>query len=155
MGFVRDLARGKLGEQTFVNWLSQYNIPSKKIEGVSGDIQFDINGKTLTAEVKYDEKSLITGNIAIEYMNSRKNALSGILSSLANFWIYVLPYEGSNTIWCADRLKLLQFVTNTKPFRIFENAGDGNANIFLYKKDNILNVVFQPISQEIFLTYEN
>lgn len=60
------------------------------------DVSFTLNEKTLTVEIKEDFMYHLTGNVAIEYSSRDKD--SGVTTSKANLWCYVLDrgvgYDG-------------------------------------------------------------
>jgi len=90
--------------------------------------------KKFTIEIKYDFYSEKSGNIAIEYLNTKKNKPSGIYASKADFWVY---YLGPELIYLIKKESLLKFVKEEKPHRKV-HGGDNNSAMFLYKKEHIL-----------------
>lgn len=90
-----------------------------------------------TIEVKYDLMSARTGNLAIEFYNSKSVKASGIEVTQSNIWAHVLP-DGS--VWFCNTAKLLEFSRNEKPLRIVYGGGDDNADLKLYEKTHILEI---------------
>jgi hypothetical protein len=108
--------------------------PTELYNKIGHDIRVEWE-PTFTIEVKYDHMSNRTGNIAIEYRNSRKNTDSGILASQADLWVY---YLNPDEVYIISLAKLKEFCHNTAPFKTLTKIGDGNADIYLYKKGDIL-----------------
>lgn len=89
-----------------------------------------------TVEVKNDIMALKTGNIAVEIFNPKAGRPSGLTSTKADVWVFVL----GNEIWATPTKVLKEFVDNTRPYRKIEIAGDNNATILLYRKKTILPI---------------
>lgn len=49
----------------------------------------------LKIEIKVECASARTGNVAVEYFNSSLGEASGLLKTRANFWLHVVPENGS------------------------------------------------------------
>ena len=43
---------------------------------------------------------------------------------------------------------LKKFVSDTEPFKVVKYAGDGNATIYLYKKDDIMPKIFTELAKK-------
>lgn len=142
MGFRRDFNIGKKGEKLVYDILTAhglillYNTSKEKREHF--DLSLEINGKTYLIEVKADKRALLTKNLACEYFNSRTNKPSGLFATKSEIWAVIL----GDAVWFAKVDKLKKFVNTVKPERIVIGAGDGNADIMLYKLDLILPAVF-------------
>lgn len=102
------------------------------------DIVACVGDDCFTIEAKYDMMSQFTGNIAMEYHNSKKDSPSGVFVTKADFWAIILPMKGAKELWMAPTSKVLDFMMHTDPHKIIEGGGDDNANLFLYKKEVIL-----------------
>ena len=92
--------------------------------------------EVFTVEVKYDEMQAKTGNIAIEFYNSKLDRPSGLSATKADLWCHVL--KDSTWITSVDKLKKL--CEETTPFKSFNYAGDENASILLYKTEDVLEI---------------
>ena len=79
-----------------------------------------------------------TGNLAIEYWNSKQDSASGLSVTKATLWIHIIKDGEHMTIWAINTESLRQFVKDNKPFKKMERVGDRNSNIYLYKLDDIL-----------------
>lgn len=88
-----------------------------------------------TIEVKNDVMATKTGNVAIEYWNSRKNAPSGLTVTKANIWAHKIDGE----VWICSVPSLKKFVETNKPLRIIEGGGDDNADLYLYKIEDFIS----------------
>lgn len=141
----KDLAIGKMGEENFIKILKKGKVKAKindkKKERSYYDIKAEIEGKDFTVEVKNDLRAAETGNIAIEFYNPLSGKKSGLAITKADLWVQIVD----NKYWVAKTKDLKSFVKKTRPFKTFDNAGDGNANIKLYKVETILPEVFHRI----------
>jgi hypothetical protein len=91
-------------------------------------------GKRQLVEVKFDEMSKTTGNIAIEFHNSRLGVPSGLASTQSDIWLHAYHWQGEWWISAtrADALKAkLRELRNRHIGRIVKGRGDGNADLFL------------------------
>jgi hypothetical protein len=83
-----------------------------------------------------------TGNIAVEYFNTRKNSPSGILATTSDFWFVVLkPLEA----WVCLTSSLRDYFHRATPLRVISCGGDNNSAMKLYKKDSILVDIFHRV----------
>jgi len=96
---------------------------------------------TFTSEVKFDSYQEKSGNIAIEYYNSKKCSPSGISITKSNFWFCVLH----KSVWICKTNVLKEYVQYVKPLKDLVNVGDNNACIKLYKDNEILNDIFKRV----------
>lgn len=97
--------------------------------------------ESFTVEIKNDLKAKTTGNIAIEVFNPVSGKNSGLSITKANLWVHILADE----IWLTSVPRLSSFVGIQEPVKIIKAAGDGNATIYLYKLDYIVNTIFHRI----------
>lgn len=104
------------------------------------DIKAKISKKKFTLEVKFDVMACRTGNVAIEFWNSKKNEPSGLSATKADIWSHVILDDNNMTVWMANCDTLREFVEDN-PTRTLMKAGDNNAAIYLYPEDDILGVV--------------
>jgi hypothetical protein len=148
MSIKKDLKDGDIGEKIVSKIFekAKYWAIKNNDTDIRQDYDLLIGSLTqkFTIEVKYDIYSEKSGNIAIEYHNSRQNKPSGIMATKADFWVQVTPNQGS---WITTVAKLKQYIKDNKPFRTITDAGDGNANLFLYKADKILSDIFIRIDK--------
>ncbi len=100
-----------------------------------------------TLEIKNDEYSKKSGNIAIEYRNCKSDKPSGIEATKADIWCHI--FNDKPFIVRTDVLK--QFIKDNKPIRIIKQGGDKNADMYLYKIEDI-ECIFIPLENinEIF-----
>ncbi len=97
MSFHHDLM---IGEKVERLWLDKMLVAFKDSYQTFGkDSRFDIEIPELdvTIEVKYDPKSLETGNVVVEYHHAKP---SGILTSEATHWLFDLVDE---ELWFSRR----------------------------------------------------
>lgn len=145
MGFRKDLAIGKIGENLVVSLLEQCGCTCKSVDQVDKSLKsaYDIevtpeSGKAFTVEVKYDAYSEISGNLCVEYFNPKLNKPSGVYSSKAELYCYIIPDGLNKTVWIISTSRLRTFIKDEIPLKNLERVGDGNASVLLYKFDHIL-----------------
>lgn len=149
MGFSRDVKIGKDGENTVqkllesFGYLVQTNTSKKKEKLKEWDLKIEKGMLTFFIEVKKDIMAKSTGNLAVEYMNSRTGKASGLMTTKSDFWVYVLEVEHFGgfveEIWLASAKALKEYLQCHNPVKVVDKAGDGNAALFLYKKEKILS----------------
>ena len=157
MGIKKDLKDGDIGEKIVIKLLERCFAATKNknmdtrqyYDVIAYEEGFDAHGNYLetdpfTLEVKYDLYSDKSGNIAIEFWNSRQGKPSGINITSAKFWVQVTPAKG---VWITTVEKLKQYIKDNKAHKIILNAGDGNANLYLYKVNKILPSIFTRIDK--------
>ena len=98
--------------------------------------------KDFTCEVKYDFMAHKTGNLAIEVNNCRANKPSGINVTKADIWAHIIPDDGKMTMWIVRVSELKKFIKKNEPLRKVTQAGDGKADLLLYKAKAILEPLF-------------
>jgi hypothetical protein len=132
---MKDKARGEKGESLVFELFTEAGFEcSKSPPKTKGwDILLAKNGKSYKCEVKYDYMASQTGNIAIEYWNSKRDEPSGLSATSADFWLTIIGGE----IYSISVSDLRYFVKAVMPTRQLNSVGDGNADIFLYKIEQI------------------
>ena len=135
--FAHSLQVGSVGEDLAIKAFA--NIGRKCVLGDGKKHDLILDGQYIV-EVKYDIMSKKTGNIAIEYWNSKKNEPSGISATLAKYWVHIAFDKIGNTIIFVVKVdELKDFIKNTKPKKIIKAGGDDNADLYIYGLDVILN----------------
>lgn len=166
MSIKKDLVTGDVGEILVGRVFENAGFDVEKNDGKDAKLsdydlkvsRFDKDGHFLfdfTIEVKYDIYSAKSGNIAIEYFNSKSNKPSGLTATKADFWVQVTPDKG---LYIVTVEKLKRYIDIHPPFRTITAAGDGNADLFLYKSDLIFFDVFcrcDALSSEELNSYIN
>ena len=149
MGFFNtDIKRGKVGEELVKKFLS-YRYPDKKFKSSIGkfkdwDLIEDCPKNPLTIEVKFDEMSEKTGNLAFEVTDGK--FLTGIFASSAKDVYYLTPIPYGFGIFIFDRIKLIEYLENS-PHARGVNGGDNRKFSLLLvpieqiKKDNIAEYI--------------
>jgi hypothetical protein len=93
------------------------------------DVRFTMEGQTYTAEVKEDRMYHTTQNLALEYES--RNKKSGVASSVADFWCYVLDkgcgYDGIYFV----RLNKLRRHLQTHQYPQSLGGDDGTSKLYL------------------------
>jgi hypothetical protein len=143
MSFLRDRDTGDIAEKWVASLLQECGINSIKKNKKELLFDFVHNYPEFMSEVKHDVMSARTGNIAIEFFNTKKNKLSGIAATTAQLWFHVVPMPKS--VWVASVIQLREYIKNNKPLRVVNEGGDNNASMYLYKQDIIFSEVFHRV----------
>jgi len=140
MGFAVDNKKAKKFEILVFDFIKQCGLEPRYNEKKEDLAYYDIvvDNPHITFEVKADFMSSLTGNLAIEHHNCKKDKPSGIMISTATYWCHVIYEEKVPTIYIADRLELLKFIEDVEPYKKIIAGGDSNANLYLYKKAVLL-----------------
>lgn len=143
MSFVN----GRLAEQRVISMFNKLGVPCKKSEKelLEYDIEFEVRGKKRTAEIKFDMMAEKTGNLAIEYWNSKKDSASGITATKAHIWIICILDDVNITIWATSVKVMKKFLDTTEPKRRISKGGDKNAELMLYDADLMLKAIFHRL----------
>lgn len=104
------------------------------------DYDIRVVSPEFTIEVKEDLYSAKSGNVAIEYWNSKSNKPSGITITKANIWCHIIAGEP----FIIKTKTLKDFIDKVKPKRMLTGVGDGNADIMLYDCE-VLKAVMVPL----------
>ncbi len=131
-------ATGKKGEQLWSAHMTAHGYaiqtaPDTKF--YDWDIKATKGPKTITFEVKYDEKAMYWAakrntpdkpNLYIEYRNTRANEDSGIMASKADYYVYIIAPDNVAHVFKRDEL-LSHLLTSS--YRTTGNStyGDDNA----------------------------
>lgn len=143
--FKKRVRDGDRGEDLFAEVLESAGLPvtknneGKRADRARYDVASVVDGIHFTAEVKHDLYEAKSGNVAVEYHNSRSDIPSGILATEADLWVFVLS-DGS--VWAANTKALKDFFLKTPGLRDLPKAGDGNASIRLYRRHTLFDAVF-------------
>jgi|TARA_R110002050_G_scaffold202480_3_gene337677 hypothetical protein len=148
LNIKEDLAKGKKGEEMVLQLFKSVGIEldfnNDKSKFKFWDLRCEDKASDFSIEVKNDMMSVATGNIAIEVSNPRSGKDSGISVTKSDLWIHIVGRE----IWCCESKALKKFVSDTEPFKVVKYAGDGNATIYLYKKDDIMPKIFTELAKK-------
>lgn len=136
----KELELSKEADNYVVSHLVSIGMEVDEVDYTTKNSDFDIkayyNGNTITFEVKNDLMSAKTGNVAIEFANCRQATDSGINITKADWWIHKV---GEN--YYVTRTSALRDFTKTEiPHRTVSAAGDGNAEIYLFKVQHFAKI---------------
>lgn len=135
--FVQSARIGSQGENSLIELLINNGFQAEKESDKTKQIEYDVISNIGTFEVKYDLYSAKSGNLALEFYNTKKCAPSGIDATKADYWVFVLP---CGAIYCVATAILREFMKENKPHRTIVSGGDNNSSMYLYKKDVILEI---------------
>lgn len=94
-------------------------------------------------EVKFDVMASRTGNLAIEYYNTRLGSPSGIGATTADLWCVVLLQPLA--VYLTSVADLRAYCELHRPWRNVPCGGDGNAAMWLYPAHDILDAIFHRV----------
>ena len=90
----------------------------------------------ITFEVKNDVMATRTGNVAIEYFNSKQCKPSGIYVTKAKWWVHKID----GILWVCEVEKLINFTKTEKADKMIVGGGDKNADLFIYRVDRFTDI---------------
>lgn len=135
---------GRIGEQTVIGLFNSAGISTVKETDLSKKYDHDlickIDEKDFTCEVKFDAMACETGNLAIEYHNSRQDKPSGISVTKAKLWAHLIKDGDNIVVFIVKTKKLKDFIKENKPFKEISFGGDKNSEMWLYKTNDILPI---------------
>lgn len=137
---LKSLKQGKLAESLVMEKVSSCGYDCKQVDGMFQDYDISCKQKdgdfVFTIEIKYDMMSDDTGNLAVEFFNSKSNKPSGIMATKADLWCFVVGSK--NEIWIARTVDIKAMMYKLTPIKIVTHGGDKNSSMMIYKKDDIL-----------------
>src|SRR3990172_12104265 len=149
MSFTKTFSKGQYAENAVCKWFNTCGIKAQlntdKATNLLWDIECELNNKSFTCECKFDEMSQRTGNLAIEFFNSKLTKASGIDVTKADLWIHCLQDGGNLTMWVCSVTDLKQFLQTHTPARTIIDGGDKNACLYLYPESTMLKVLLKRI----------
>jgi hypothetical protein len=137
---LSSLAKGKEAEDKLMDFLKAIN-GNPQYNSDQRNVQYDVKclNSGLTFEVKNDIMSSRTGNVALEYWNSKSVKKSGINLTEADFWVHFTKSKGYiNTV-----LSVKSFVSRHKPLKVIKGGGDKNADLIIYTIGDFLNEMYE------------
>lgn len=141
--FQKDLKQGKKYEKIALNYLEYDTV--EHIEGNFKEYDFiiTIQDEKYKIEVKSDRQASSTGNLAIEY--ECNNKLSGISTSLADFWIYFIVYPDRDECYKIPTNELKEIIKNCKSVI----GGDNNlSKMYLINKLKLKQYLIKKIKND-------
>ncbi len=139
MGFAKSLKAGNAGQKQVTDLLTLAGFAVENSVGKCLEMDFVAtkDGESYSFEAKADDYSIKSGNLALEFWNSSSDKPSGLTATTADFWVTICP---PNEIWIVTTQALRTYCHENKPFRTILSAGDANADLWLYRKDEITSV---------------
>ena len=136
----KDLKIGEAGQQIVIDLLIKCGITSTIVDSKNKSYwdfssTFKDSITPFKVEVKYDLYQARSGNIAIEFFNSKSGKPSGIGITKADLWAIVLS---DKSVWITSTRTLKEFLKDNKPSRTILGGGDGNADLYLYPDTSVL-----------------
>lgn len=110
-------------------------------ERYSFDVTACCGNDWISFECKNDLMSYLTGNLAFEYWNSKKNEPSGYARSKAVFWVH----KFNNKLYYCLLKELKKFIEENEPKKKIIAGGDDNSNMYIYGKDSVKDL-FKELS---------
>ncbi len=133
-----------LNSASIRNWLNEHKENRSKL--IEWDIGFELDNDEFLIEVKFDRMEAKTGNIAIEYYNTKQAKPSGIMATKSHLWVVVL--QDPVCAYVANTAQLREYYQKEQSFRNIACGGDMNAAMKLYPREQILNAVFVLLEKE-------
>jgi hypothetical protein len=141
MPISEDIINGEMAEFWLMGILANADFICDKNVDKKTRKYWDIECKSLThhfkIEVKYDRKCAETGNFAIEVHNPKANRPTGLSITKSELWSHILSQD---EILITSVSKLKSFIKKTTPKKVIQFGGDGNAQLWIYPKDDITKI---------------
>lgn len=93
MAFKEDLSKGQIAEHSVLEFIRTKHPQSYRVAGKESELDIVITEEALGVEVKYDPRSLETGNFVVELYHYKP---SGILTTRSDVWVF---HDGINQHW--------------------------------------------------------
>lgn len=122
----------------------EFNNAKTRNKLLGWDLRFLLNDTSVSIEVKFDKMAGRTGNIAIEYHNTKSNQPSGITATTADIWATVLAAPAA--IWFTNVGVLQRYIDRVYPYKIVV-GGDDNSAMKIYKKEKIFGDIFIRVDE--------
>jgi hypothetical protein len=148
VSFKKSVRKGNLAETFVKDFFQKLGVelernPSKsRAEMALWDLRGTFGQTTFTLEVKWDVMAGKTGNLAVEFYNTRSGKPSGIMATTSDLWV-VLTGEEMNG-YVARTSVLREYFEKNKGVRDVA-GGDNNSAMRLFRADEILKDVFWPM----------
>ena len=142
--FNRDLEIGQTVEKEFAKILE--NIGATDITENNDyryDISCNISGIPKLFEVKFDQQTISSPNLAIEF-ESRGKA-SGISTSEADYWVYKIFFEGRWVFATIKSSKLKEIILSESYWRIVNGGDSYTSKLYLFRKEVFVNACHKII----------
>ncbi len=144
--FLESSRTGTQGEEFIEGLLRRAGARTEREKGFLGhDFVASIGGRKFAVEVKVDLKEATTGNIAMEYRNTKQGKPSGIMATESDLWAVVL--QKPLTAWLSRTATLREFFKNSPCLRDVTNGGDNNSAMKLFKRVEIFAACFVRIDE--------
>lgn len=143
--FNRTVGAGTFAEKKLIELLTAAGLPARKnpatrrTEMIGWDVEAHLADRRFTLEAKFDQYEARSGNVAIEYMNTKKCSPSGINATQADLWVTVL--QDPFAVWVARTADLKQWFHTQKPYREISCGGDDNAAMKLFRREELFDGV--------------
>jgi len=150
-GFKSDLATGTLGERRFASVAESAGLTAEPNRSPSRagkaryDFQLEVPQHAARAgvEVKYDVSEAKTGNVAVETANPKAGTDTGLTTTTAGVWVFVLKDQ---SVWAARvgdvRRAVARKDREAGHQRLVPVAGDGNASVHLFRRGPFFALLF-------------
>ena len=139
---------GGLAEKSLISLLENCGLKCHKSKGrnekydIGSEIQNQDKDMVLW-ECKLDLMSEKTQNLAIEYYNPLSNKPSGLMSTLADMWVFA--FKNPLELWYCTVQELKSYLEQNSPKRVVQVGGDSNASLLLYSRDLLCETLFQRL----------
>ncbi|MCU7549215.1 hypothetical protein OCK74_08815 [Chitinophagaceae bacterium LB-8] len=137
--FYYDLELSQAKETAFAQKLQNQGFTVSTTQDMGRFNGYDVKAihstGTTTYEVKYDEMSSVTGNVAVEVckMVNGEKVESGITASVANDYVYCFP--GDNNFYNIPRFQLWKMIITQQYTKVVNSGDGGKYKLALFDKE--------------------
>jgi len=132
MAFKEDLDKGHLAEKSVLDFVRSKHPKSYRVAGNEPELDIIVAEESVGIEVKYDPRSLDTGNFVVEIHHSKP---SGILVTRSEVWVF---HDGINQHWINTSVLIDVVLKHCESTAIFKAGEDWHEKyVFLVPVDLI------------------
>lgn len=140
----RSLAAGQAGERLLLSRLTGAGLECGLNTGArhSHDLWFRLGGRRWLVECKFDFAAARTGNLALEFWNTRQWQPSGLWRTRADLWCHLVPEAGREQVFLARVADLRAW--HGQDMGDVRDGGDDNSRMSLYPRARLEGAVLFP-----------
>jgi len=147
MAFKQDLEKGHLAEKSVLDFVRSKHPKSYRVAGEEPELDIIVAEESVGIEVKYDPRSVDTGNFVVEMYHNKP---SGILATRSEVWVF---HDGVNQHWINTCVLINAVLKHCESTAIFKAGDDRHEKyVFLVPVNDIkrhsFGILHDPIHEK-------
>jgi len=147
MAFKQDLEKGHLAEKSVLDFVRSKHPKSYRVAGEEPELDIIVAEEAVGIEVKYDPRSIDTGNFVVEIYHNKP---SGILVTRSEVWVF---HDGVNQHWINTSVLINAVLKHCESTAIFKAGDDRHEKyVFLVPVNDIkrhsFGIRYDPIHEK-------